>query len=60
MSPLTAIKLAHTVVWAFFVACILAIPFFAASARFDCNKEIFGTLYALGLAFLLVCWLRGP
>ena len=108
MSALTAIKLAHTVVWAFFVACILAVPFFTAHARFGLaalfagvvaievailvvnrmrcpltpvaarytadrrpnfdiylpewlarhNKEIFGALYALGLAFLLVRWLR--
>jgi hypothetical protein len=27
---LTAIRLGHTIVWAFFVACILAIPFFTA------------------------------
>lgn len=26
MQPLTAIKLAHTVVWAIFAACVLAIP----------------------------------
>lgn len=108
MSALTAIKLVHTVVWTFFVACILAIPYFTANARFDLaalfagvvaievailvvnrmrcpltpvaarytadrrpnfdiylpewlaryNKEIFGTLYVLGLVFLLVGWLR--
>jgi hypothetical protein len=34
VSPLTAIRLVHTVVWAFFVACILAIPSFTAASRF--------------------------
>ncbi|MBM4187015.1 MAG: hypothetical protein FJ206_06850 [Gemmatimonadetes bacterium] len=27
-------------------------------ARF--NKEIFGTLYAVGLGYALLCWLRSP
>jgi hypothetical protein len=108
MSALTAIKLGHTVVWAFFVACILAIPLLAASSHFGLaalftaivacevgvlvlnrmrcpltgvaarytddrranfdiylpewlarsNKRFFGTLYAAGVMFLLVRWLR--
>ena len=108
MSTLTAIRLGHTIVWAFFVACILAIPVFTASSRFHLaalftaivacevavlvlngmrcpltgvaarytddrranfdiylpewlarnNKQIFGTLYALAVLFLLVRWLR--
>jgi hypothetical protein len=32
-SALTAIKLLHTLVWAFFVACIVAIPAFAYQGR---------------------------
>lgn len=32
---LTAIKLVHTAVWAFFAACILALPFFAITHRLD-------------------------
>lgn len=37
MQPIVAlriVKLAHTVAWAFFVACILAIPYFAWQHRF--------------------------
>lgn len=108
MNTLKAIKLVHTAVWAFFVACILAIPLFTATSQFgraalfvaivggevgvlvlnrlqcpltavaarytndrrpnfdiylpECvarnNKQVFGTLYALAVAFLLVRWLR--
>lgn len=35
VSPLNAIKVLHTLVWAFFASCIVAIPFFAWSKRFD-------------------------
>jgi len=108
VNALVAIKLAHTVVWAFFVGCIVAIPCFTAGAQFvlaalfaaivaievavlvlnrmRCpmtpvaarytadrrpnfdiylpewlaryNKEIFGTLYAAALVFLVVSWVR--
>lgn len=34
-SPLFAIKLLHTLVWAFFVACIVAVPAAAHLGRFD-------------------------
>lgn len=34
-SPLFAIKLLHTLVWAFFVACIVAVPVAAHLRRFD-------------------------
>jgi polyferredoxin len=100
---LVAIKLLHTVAWAFFVACILALPVAGALRRFDLalvltvlvlfetavlvfngwacpftaiaarytddrrdnfdiylpewlarhNKRIFGTLFILGLLFVL-------
>ncbi len=103
---LVAVKLLHTLVWAFMVACITGIYFFAAAGRFGwalaaagivlgevvvlvvnrmrCpltrvaarftedrranfdiylpewlaryNKEIFGTLYVLGLAYAAVRW----
>jgi len=33
--PLTLIKLIHTVVWSFFAACIIAIPFAGMNRRFD-------------------------
>ena len=108
MNALIAFKLAHTVVWAFFVGCIVAIPYFTARAQFvlaalfaaivaievavlvlnrmRCpmtpvaarytadrrpnfdiylpewlaryNKEIFGSLYAAALVFLVVSWVR--
>jgi hypothetical protein len=34
-SALTAIKLAHTLIWAFFAACILLLPAAALLGRFD-------------------------
>ena len=108
VSPLTAIRLGHTIVWVFFVACIFAIPLFTASSHFRLaalftaivavevgvlvlngmrcpltgiaarytddrrpnfdiylpewlarnNKQIFGTIYAIAVLFLLVRWLR--
>ena len=39
-SPLILIKLAHTVVWAFFVTCIIAIPLAGITRRFDWALEI--------------------
>lgn len=35
VSALRAIKLIHTLAWAFFVACIFAIPYFAWRHAFD-------------------------
>jgi hypothetical protein len=108
VNTLKAIKFAHTVVWAFFVICILAIPVLTAisnfhlaavftvivacevgvlvlnkmrcpltgiaarytddrQANFDIylpewlarnNKQIFGTLYASAVLFLLLRWLQ--
>lgn len=107
LAPLVKVKLLHTVVWAFFVACILLIPLTAARGQFvssavlsglvwlECavlalnrgrcpltdvaarhtserahnfdiylperlaqyNKEIFGTLFILGQAYLAWRWL---
>ncbi len=34
MDSLRAVKLVHTIIWAFFVACIVAIPLFTALSRF--------------------------
>jgi hypothetical protein len=39
---LVAIKLLHTAVWAFFVACIAAIPLAAAMDRFDWSAAAIG------------------
>lgn len=44
-SALTAVKLLHTIIWAFFVACILALPAAALRHRFD---------WALGLTVLVL------
>jgi len=105
---LLAIKLLHTVVWAFFAGCIVAIPIVAARGRLVAaavlcavvfvevlvllfngmacpltpiagrytedrrpnhdiflpewlaryNKEIFGTLYAVGVAYVAYLWMR--
>jgi hypothetical protein len=105
---LRVIKTVHTIVWAFFVACIAAVPLSAWKGRFgvallfigvvtvevvvivvnrwQCpltplaarytgdrhanfdiylpewlaryNKEIFGSLFALGVVFTLIRWLR--
>lgn len=107
-SPLFAIKLLHTLVWAFFVACIVAVPVAAHLGRFEIaawaagavmvevlvlllnrwrcpltdvaarytddrrdnfdihlplwlarnNKTIFGGLFAIGLAYALLAWVR--
>jgi hypothetical protein len=35
VSTLVAIKLLHTIIWAFFVTCILAVPVAALERRFD-------------------------
>jgi len=45
MKPATAlvlIKLVHTTAWAFFAACILALPFAAAAGRFDVAAVLIG------------------
>ncbi len=42
MQPLTAIKLLHTAIWLFFVACIAGIPFTAAQHRFRCTAILSG------------------
>jgi tetrahydromethanopterin S-methyltransferase subunit E len=34
MNSLRTVKVTHTVIWVFFVACILAIPLFTALSRF--------------------------
>lgn len=59
MQPLTAIKLAHTVAWAFFVACILAIP--VASLYDQHNAAAWlSAIVAVEVAVLLVNRWRCP
>ena len=53
MDSLRAVKLLHTVIWAFFAACILAIPLFTALSRFGL-AAIFGAVVGLEVAVLLL------
>jgi len=45
MRPLTSVKLLHTLIWGFFAACILSLPFLGATRRFD---------WALAVAALVI------
>ena len=59
MSILTTIKLGHTVVWAFFVGCILAIPLFTASSHFGL-AALFTAIVALEVGVLVLNGMRCP
>ncbi len=51
MTTLTAIKLGHTVIWAFFVLCIVAIPVFTVLSRFG-TAAIFAAVVACEVGVL--------
>lgn len=55
-SPLFAIKLLHTLVWAFFVACIVAVPVAAHLGRFDIAGWAAAAVMAEVLVLLLNRW----
>jgi hypothetical protein len=62
MQPLVAlrtVKLLHTVAWAFFVACILAIPYFAWQHRFR-GVIIASGFVVLEILILLLNSMRCP
>ena len=59
MSTLTAIKLGHTVVWAFFVACILAIPVFTALSHLGL-AALFTAIVACEVGVLVVNRMQCP
>lgn len=59
VNPLTAIKLAHTVVWTFFVACILAIPLYTAKSEFGI-AAFFAAVVAVEVAILMLNRMRCP
>jgi hypothetical protein len=59
MSTLTAIKLGHTAVWAFFVACILSIPLFTASSNFGL-AALFTAIVACEVGVLVLNRMRCP
>ena len=59
MRPLTAlraIRLFHTLVWVFFVACILSIPLFASSGKFGGAFVLAGIVLAEAAALVLNRW----
>ena len=59
MSPSTAlvsIKLAHTVIWAFFAGCIVAIPFFAHAGRPGSAGILIAVVMVEVLVILLNRW----
>ena len=56
MSALTAVKLVHTIVWAFFAFCILAIPFFAWTRRFETAALLIGAVLVEVAALVFNGW----
>ena len=59
MDALRRVKFLHTVVWAFFVACILAIPLFTVLSRFRL-AALFAAIVALEVVVLLLNGLTCP
>jgi hypothetical protein len=59
LDPLRTVKLAHTVIWGFFVACILAIPFFTLRSRFPL-AGLFAAVVAFEVIVLVVNGMRCP
>jgi hypothetical protein len=59
VTALSAIKLGHTVVWAFFVACIAAIAVFAAVGNFRV-AAVFTAVVACEVAVLVMNGMRCP
>ena len=59
MNALTAIKLGHTVVWAFFVACILVIPVLASSSHLEL-AALFAAIVACEVGILVLNRMRCP
>lgn len=59
IDPLRAVKVVHTAVWAFFVACILAIPLLAALDRFRW-AALFVGIVALEVVALVANGMRCP
>lgn len=59
MDSLRAVKLTHTVIWAFFVGCILAIPLFTALDRFRL-AALFSAIVFVEVVVLLANGLTCP
>ncbi|MGB5297074.1 MAG: hypothetical protein WBP34_19190 [Thermoanaerobaculia bacterium] len=59
MDPLRSVKLIHTLIWAFIVACIVAIPLFTALSRFHL-AAFFAAVVAVEVAVLLLNGMTCP
>ncbi len=55
-TPLRVVKLVHTIAWAFFVACIVATPYFAWTGRFDVAFLLNGVVFVESLIIALNKW----
>ena len=53
---LRAIKMLHTVIWAFFAACIVAIPFAAYAGDFTVAFVLSGIVFIEVLVIILNAW----
>jgi hypothetical protein len=56
VSPLQAIKLLHTVVWAFFAGCVLATPVLAWQGRYDQAVILIAIVLAEVLVLVVNSW----
>jgi polyferredoxin len=56
MKALHAIKLVHTLAWAFFAACVLAIPYFAWRADYRRAALLIGIVFIEVLVLLFNGW----
>jgi tetrahydromethanopterin S-methyltransferase subunit E len=59
MDSLRKVKLIHTLIWVFFVACILAIPLFTVLSRFRL-AGLFAAVVAVEVAVLLLNGMTCP
>ena len=55
-SALVAIRLLHTVIWVFFVGCIVGAPLAAAQGRFGLSGLLVGCVALEGVVLLLNRW----
>jgi hypothetical protein len=56
LNKLRAVKLLHTVVWVFFVACIVAIPILAWEDRYATAAVVSGVVFLEVVVLLLNGW----
>lgn len=56
IASLRLVKIVHTVVWAFFAACVLGIPFCVAVGRLRAASVLVGIVFVECLVLLLNRW----